>query len=136
MIKGDRSGLPVDKPCPLLDVTRSAYYAWLKRKPSRREVEDQAILRELVRLHQRYPALGLDSLYQMIKPELPCSRKRVWRLMKQANIHSARKKAYKRTTNSNHHSPIAPNLLNRNFAFSHPNQAWVGDTPPAKAGSI
>jgi len=117
----------VDKLCPLLDVTRSAYYAWLNHTPSRRELDDQAILRELVRLHQLYPALGLDSLHQMAKTKVSCSRKRVWRLMKQASIHSARKKAYKRTTNSNHHSPIAPNLLNRNFGFSQPNQAWVGD---------
>lgn len=47
--------------------------------------------------------------------------------MKQENIHSARKRAYKRTTNSNHKSPIAPNLLERNFTFAQPNLAWVGD---------
>jgi transposase InsO family protein len=117
----------VDKLCPLLEVSRSAYYAWLKHKPSRRSLDDQAILRELVRLHQLYPALGLDSLHQMVKPKFGCSRKRVWRLMKKAHIHSARKRAYKRTTNSNHTSPIAPNLLERNFKFSKPNEAWVGD---------
>jgi transposase InsO family protein len=117
----------VDKLCPLLEVTRSAYYAWLKRKPSRRKLEDQAILRKLVELHQKYPALGLDSLHQMVRRTIRCSRKRVWRLMKKANIHSARKKTYKKTTNSNHKNPIAPNLLERNFRFPRPNQAWVGD---------
>lgn len=47
--------------------------------------------------------------------------------MKQANIHSIRRKAYKRTTNSNHKNPIAPNLLMRDFSASRPNQVWVGD---------
>ena len=47
--------------------------------------------------------------------------------MKQLNIRSLRRKAYKCTTNSNHKHPIAPNLLNRKFTFSQPNQAWVGD---------
>ncbi len=47
--------------------------------------------------------------------------------MKQANIASQRKRAYKRTTNSNHKNPIAPNLLNRDFNFPAPNMAWVGD---------
>ena len=47
--------------------------------------------------------------------------------MKKANIYSARKSAYKRTTNSNHKNPVAPNLLVRNFSFSSPNQAWVSD---------
>ena len=113
--------------CLLLDVSRSGYYAWLKQQPSARKLEDQAILRELIRLHQKYPAMGLDSLHQMLKPEFHCSRKRVWRLMKQANIHSARSKTCKRTTNSNHSNPIAPNLLMRQFNFEKPNQAWVGD---------
>lgn len=117
----------MDKLCLLLEISRSAYYAWIKRKPGRRSLENQAIMRELVRLHQLYPILGLDSLHQMIKSQFRCSRKRVWRLMKKAHIHSLRKKAYKRTTNSNHQNPIAPNLLERNFKFSKPNKAWVGD---------
>jgi len=47
--------------------------------------------------------------------------------MKKADIHSARRKTYKRTTNSNHTNPVSPNLLERKFKFSQPNQAWVGD---------
>ncbi len=31
------------------------------------------------------------------------------------------------TTDSRHSLPIAPNLLNRNFAVAAPNQAWIGD---------
>jgi len=117
----------VDKLCPLLEVTRSAYYAWLNRTPSRRQLENQAILRELIRLHQLYPALGLDSLHQIVRRKIRCSRKRVWRLMKKVNIRSARKHAYKKTTNSNHKNPIAPNLLDRNFQCTSPNRVWVGD---------
>jgi transposase InsO family protein len=47
--------------------------------------------------------------------------------MQQANIHSLRKRAYKATTNSKHAYPIAPNLLNRQFFASKPNEVWVGD---------
>ena len=47
--------------------------------------------------------------------------------MKAAGIHSQRKRAYKATTNSRHNCPIAPNLLQRQFTFSRPNQAWLGD---------
>ena len=117
----------MDKLCPLLGVSRSGYYAWLIREPSYRVLKDQVILRELLRLHQLYPALGLDSLHQMTKDKFCCSRKRVWRLMKQANIHSARKRAYKRTTNSNHSNPVAQNLLGRGFKAAHINEVWVGD---------
>ena len=47
--------------------------------------------------------------------------------MKQANIRSVRRKAYKRTTNSNHKNPVAPNLLMRDFSASVPNKIWVSD---------
>ena len=63
----------------------------------------------------------------MLKPSFGVSRKRVWRLKSQLGIRSKRHKAYKRTTNSNHSSPIAPNLIGRKFKATKPNQAWVSD---------
>lgn len=113
--------------CRLLEISRSGYYAWLHRGASRRRRQNQALLCALVRLHEKYPALGLDSLYHLLKVDFYCSRGRVHRMMKMANIRSLRKRAYKATTNSNHANPIAPNLLNRNFTFLKPNEAWVGD---------
>ena len=113
--------------CRILEVSRSGYYEWLTRGISPREQRNQTLRRALVSLHEKYPALGLDSLYHLLKGEFHCSRKRVHRLMRLAGIHSIRKNAYKATTNSNHKHPIAPNLLKRNFSFSKPNEAWVGD---------
>ena len=113
--------------CRILEISRSAYYAWLHRSDCKRISSDQALRRALVGLHAKYPAFGLDSLHQMLKPEFHCSRGRVHRLMKALGIHSLRKKAYRITTNSRHNHPIAPNLLMRNFSFVQPNQAWVGD---------
>ena len=113
--------------CRILEVSRSGYYAWLNGGRGQRTVRNQALLRALVRLHEKYPAFGLDSLYHLLKADFHCSRGRVHRLMKQANIHSLRIRAYKSTTNSRHSNPTSPNLLNRNFTFAKPNQAWVGD---------
>ena len=102
--------------CRILEISRSGYYAWLNRGVSRRKQRNQELARELVRLHEKYPAMGLDSLYHLLKPAFHCSRKRVHRLMKELGIHSLRKKAYKATTNSRHGCPIAPNLLQRQFS--------------------
>lgn len=113
--------------CRLLEVSRSGYYEWLNRKPSLHRQQDQALKRRLLSLHQRYPAMGLDSLYHLIHKELRCSRKRIHRLMNELNISSARRLAYKATTNSRHTHPIAPNLLARRFSFDKPDCAWVGD---------
>ena len=73
------------------------------------------------------PASGLDTLFHMIRRKMVCSRKRIYRLMQQLHIQSARKFAYKRTTNSRHSHPVAANLLNRNFQVDKPNTVWVGD---------
>ena len=117
----------MEQACCVLEVSRSGYYGWLKRKPGQRNRQNQAIKRRLVELHEKYPAMGLDSLYHLLKPEFGCSRKRVHRQMRLAGIYSARRRVYKKTTNSNHSHPIAPNLLKRNFSFDRPDQAWVGD---------
>ena len=113
--------------CRLLEVSRSGYYEWLNRGDSARKQHDQALKRRLLTLHEKYPALGLDSLYHMIRKELSCSRKRIHRLMNELHICSLRRRAYRTTTNSAHSYPVAPNLLARQFSFSQPGQAWVGD---------
>lgn len=92
------------------------------------------LLRRLVFLHTRYPALGLDSLYHILNRKYGVSRGRVHRLMKQADIHSLRHKVFKVTTNSNHKFPVAPNLLGRNFSVSHPNAVWVSDITYIRTG--
>ncbi len=126
-IRTARAGASVELVCRLLEVSRSGYYEWLGRKPSLRRQKDQELKRRLLSLHQRYPALGLDSLYHLIRPQLSCSRKRIHRLMYEMNISSTRRRAYKATTNSRHAHPIAPNLLARRFSFDKPDTAWVGD---------
>ncbi len=79
-------------------------------------------------MHEKYPAMGLDSLYHFLKPTFGASRALLHRLMKKYNIHSVRMKVYKKTTNSNHNSPIAPNLLkNPDLKIDAPNTVWVGD---------
>ena len=117
----------MDQLCRLLEISRSGYYAWLHRGISTRKLQDQRLSRHLISLHQKYPALGLDSLFHMTRTQLTCSRKRIYRLMRQLHIRSARRNACRSTTNSRHSHPIAPNLLNRNFRVSRPNTVWVGD---------
>ncbi len=117
----------MEQVCRELEISRSGYYIWMKHIPSERSKRNQALRRRIIELHEKFPALGLDSLYHLLKPEFGCSRKRVHRQMQLAGISSSRQRAYKATTNSNHSHPIAPNVLQRNFTFKLPNQAWVGD---------
>lgn len=47
--------------------------------------------------------------------------------MKAHNILARHKRRFKATTDSKHSLPVAPNLLNRNFTPSAPNQVWTAD---------
>lgn len=117
----------MDKLCRILNVHRSGYYAAKVRRPSPRKLREQAVLRALVAAHEKYPAAGLDMLHHLLKPQFHCSRNMIHRLMKEHNIHSIRKRAYKKTTDSNHGYRVSPNLLERDFTASKPNIKWVGD---------
>ena len=51
-------------------------------------------------------------------------KERVRKLMAQHGIRAKHKRKYIATTNSNHNLPVAPNLLERNFTATAPNQVW------------
>jgi putative transposase len=53
------------------------------------------------------------------------AKKRVERLMREEGIVARKKRRFRRTTDSNHPHPIAPNVLERNFHVELPNTAWV-----------
>lgn len=84
-------------------------------------------MRILISFHERYPAAGLDALVALIRPECPCSRNTVHRLMKLYNIHSIRKKSFRIITNSKHNYAVSSNILKRGFTADKANQKWVGD---------
>lgn len=66
----------------------------------------------------------------------PASKDRVERLMQKNGIKAKHKRRFKVTTDSKHNLPIAPNLLERNFAPEAPNQAWTSDiSVPQQAAS-
>jgi transposase InsO family protein len=47
--------------------------------------------------------------------------------MRKEGIVGRKKKRFRKTTDSNHADPIAPNILERNFHVDLPNTAWVTD---------
>lgn len=118
---------PVVQLCNALKVSRSGFYDWLKRKPSKRDISNQALARKLIELHEMYPVYGLDSLYHIIKNIVSCSRARVHRMMRKYNIHSIRYKSNSKHKYVKHNLPVKDNLLQQNFNVSVPSSVWVGD---------
>ena len=110
--------------CQVLDLSRSAYYDWLNRKPSRRAQEDAIILEAIRKSHQENRGLsGLDKILIDVRETIYCGRNRVYRLMKKHGIRSRRIRKFKATTNSKHDLPVAENILNQNFKATKPNES-------------
>jgi transposase InsO family protein len=58
---------------------------------------------------------------------LKAGQRRVGRLMRDNGIVAIRTRKYKATTDSYHTLAVAPNLLDRDFSATAPNQKWAGD---------
>ena len=55
------------------------------------------------------------------------SRKRITKIMKYYNLKAKIKRRFVNTSDSNHNNEIAPNILDRNFYASNPDEKYVGD---------
>jgi transposase InsO family protein len=111
-------------------VSRSGYYAWLKRKPSRHEIEDRELLGLIIKIYEEHRGrYGSPRIWQEMVQEFNCriSRKRVARLMRDEKLRARRKPKAVKTTDSNHSEPVCENILARDFKASKPGEKWVSD---------
>jgi len=129
-IAAEKARFPVAVLCRVLKVRPSGFYAWSKRPVSRRKADDEKLKVFIRASHKKSrmtygsPRVHLD----LRQGGLRVGRKRVARLMQDEGLCGNPPRKFKRTTDSAHDKPIAPNLLQREFdGATAPNQAWVGD---------
>jgi len=129
-------GRPVSLWCRVLGVSRGGYYAWEARGESRRAREDRRLAVLVREAHERSRRnYGSPRVHaELAARGEQVSRKRVIRLMQQEGLKARVRRRYKCTTMSDHHQPIAPNLLARGFEADLANQRWVGDTTELRIG--
>ena len=119
--------------CQVMQLKTGSYYAWCSQKRCERRREEQARQQALVEQiqqahHQSRNSYGSPRIYQELREQgVACGRHRVARLMHDHHIVAKKARRFRVTTQSNHALPIAPNVLDREFAASAPNQRWVGD---------
>lgn len=110
-------------------MSENGYYNWRKRGKSKRKQEDEELAERIEDAYQQHGGkYGSPRIHAALKTQgVHCGRKRVARLMREKDLYARRKRRKARTTNSHHRFPIAPNLLERNFAADAPNKKWVAD---------
>lgn len=112
-----------------MDVSRSAFYGWLKRPLTRKEQEDWELSGKIKQLffNSRCTYGHCRIKKELRKNGIKCSNDRIRRLMKKMHLIPVQTRKFKATTNSNHSLPVAPNLLKKDFTADKPFQKWVGD---------
>lgn len=129
MIAAEKERFSVSMMCRTLEVSRSAYYAWAQGVPSARAQADEALAVQIEQVHaESRGTYGSPRIQDELgRRGRHVSRKRVARLMRLRDLRGRRRRRFRRTTDSNHHHPIAPNLLNRCFQVDRPDVVWVTD---------
>lgn len=115
--------------CKVLNISTSGYYAWLKRAPSLRRQDDIVLGDRLEVLHrQSRSTYGRPRLRQDLRDEgFRVSDKRIARIMRERKIYGATRRKGFKTTVRNRDARPAPDLVDRNFTASAPDQLWVSD---------
>jgi putative transposase len=128
-VKSHQAKYRISTMCRMLEISPSGYYAWATRPPSARKISD-------LLLGDRIEANWRDSRETYGRPRIQAdlvdegihvSDKRVARLMRERRIHGAsRRKGFKTTVRDRDARP-APDLVDRKFTATAPNQLWVAD---------
>jgi putative transposase len=115
--------------CRVLRVSKSGYFAWLKRSKSSRQRANEALVARIKAAHKRsHRTYGRRRIQIQLRREgVSCSPNRVARLMHTEGLCGLRRRRFRATTDSRHSFPVAPNLLARNFTAAAPDQVWVSD---------
>lgn len=115
--------------CGAFGVSRSGYYAWLRRPESQRKADDKALSELIKTIHEESRGeYGSPKIHEELRRRgTRCGRKRVVRLMRKDGLRAKTIRKFKATTNSKHTLPVAENVLNRDFVPTEPNKAWAAD---------
>ena len=128
-MSANRAAYPVRPLCRLLGVSPSGYYAWRQRGPSARAVANGALVERIRAIHQASRgAYGAPNIhFELVESGTRVNHKRVARLMRLHGIVGVTRRKYHGTTRRDPVAPRAPDLVERAFVATQPNQLWVAD---------
>ena len=115
--------------CRVLGVSRSGYYAWRKRPPSRRDRKDAMLTERISQIHENSRGTyGSPRVHAALQANgIRVAKKRVARLMKEAGLRGVSRRKRPSTTVREDTGRPAPDLVDRDFTASGPDELWVAD---------
>jgi putative transposase len=115
--------------CRVLEVSVSGFYAWRKRPVCTRKREDGELATQIQETFEQHRQVyGSPRIHAQLRIQgIRCGRKRVVRLMQDLNLSARRPSSRIVTTSSDPTARFAPNVLDRQFTATMPNEKWVAD---------
>lgn len=128
-IDADKACFPISLLCRMVGVSKSGYYAWKARPPSKRNREDASLTERIVEVHQRSrETYGCPRVHAELRTlGVHCGRRRVARLMRKAGLRGCMRGRKKRTTRRDPRATPAPDLVKRNFSATAPDRLWTSE---------
>ena len=129
LIDAEKTLIPIETACAVLDVSTSGYYAWRNRKASLRQQRDMLLLAHVrAQFLNSNETYGSPRMHVELKEEgVAVGLHRVARIMQENGLKARQRSRFKKTTDSDHGGPVAPNLLDQNFTAEGPDEKWGVD---------
>ena len=124
-----KAEFPVHRLCGVLGVSQSGYFARKSRPASERQHQDMVLLANVrSSFALSNGTYGSPRMTRELRDNgLAVGRRRTSRLMRENGLVARQKRRFKRTTDSQHHWPVAPNLLEQDFTATRPDDKWGAD---------
>jgi putative transposase len=122
-------GLGVDPVCRVLELSPSTYFARKKRPKSARRLRDEQLMPLIEEIHAESGATyGARRITRALRRKgIEVARCTVERLMRELGIEGVIRGQRRRTTVPEPSAPRPPDLVDRDFTASRPDQLWVAD---------
>lgn len=122
-------GLGVGFTCRVPELSESAYYARKKRPKSARRLRDEQLMPLIEQLHaESGGTFGVRRITRALRRKgVQVARCTVERLMGELGLQGVVRGQRRRTTVPEPAAPRPPDLVDRNFTASRPDQLWVAD---------
>ena len=129
LIDTAKDEFPVQRMCDVLGVSSSGYFVWRGRPACRRQQDDLILLAHVrSAFAQSNDTYGSPRMTRELQDQgLAIGRRRTARLMGENGLKARQKRRFKRTTDSHHGFPVAPNLLGQDFTAERPDEKWGAD---------
>ncbi len=119
----------IDRMCCLLGVSRSGFYAWLRRPLSLRSTSNGELIRRIREIYEEGEGeYGSPTICETLREKGHLvNHKRIARLMRVIGLRSKIVRRFRHTTVRCKDCDASPNLLNQNFHADRPNNVWLSD---------